>query len=228
MVSPRPYDALVLDFGAVLNKTAFEVLDKVEVALGLPPGTLPWRGPLDPATDQVWQDMQAGRITERDYWALRSAEVGRHVGESWDMKAFMLRCADILGGSWFREEFVDLLDDARAAGIRRAVLSNELELFHGAEWLDTVPALKRIEVLVDATHTKILKPDRRAYAMVLDAIDVAPARALFVDDQMRNIDGALAAGMAAIHFDIRRPGEIISEIRRALGLSQNGSNGHVR
>lgn len=75
--------ALVLDFGGVISRTLFETHDLSEQALCLAPGTLTWRGPFDPENDGVWQQMQAGEITERDYWAHRMAETGALIGETW-------------------------------------------------------------------------------------------------------------------------------------------------
>ena len=75
--------ALVLDFGGVISRTLFETHDLTEQALGLPAGTLRWRGPFDPAADALWCDMQAGRISERNYWLQRTHEVGRLLGEDW-------------------------------------------------------------------------------------------------------------------------------------------------
>ena len=72
--------ALILDFGGVISRTLFETHDLSEAALGLPPGTLTWRGPFDPSTDPLWRAMQANEISERDYWTTRTREVGRLVG----------------------------------------------------------------------------------------------------------------------------------------------------
>ena len=107
-------------------------------------------------------------------------------------------------------------------GIRRFAamdaMTNELALFHSQAWLDAVPALKRVDTIVDATFTKILKPDPRAYRMGLEALRARPEQTLFVDDQLRNVRGAEAAGLHALHFDVRRPAEMIREIRARLGL----------
>ena len=51
--------ALILDFGGVVTRTMFETHDITERALGLPSGTLTWRGPFDTATDPLWRSMQA-------------------------------------------------------------------------------------------------------------------------------------------------------------------------
>jgi len=40
--------ALVLDFGGVISRMLFETHPLTEQALGLPPGTLTWRGPCRP------------------------------------------------------------------------------------------------------------------------------------------------------------------------------------
>ena len=73
MTRPDP-QGLILDFGGVVTRTLFETHDLSEAALGLAPGTLTWRGPFDPDNDPLWQDMQADRISERDYWMRRTRE----------------------------------------------------------------------------------------------------------------------------------------------------------
>ena len=60
---PATPQALVLDFGGVISRTLFETHALTEAALGLGPGTLTWRGPFDPANDELWRDMQADRIS---------------------------------------------------------------------------------------------------------------------------------------------------------------------
>jgi putative hydrolase of the HAD superfamily len=75
--------ALVLDFGGVISRTIFETQPDNERALGLPPGTLSWRGPFDPSGDVLWRAMQAGEISERDYYYTRAQETGRLIGEAW-------------------------------------------------------------------------------------------------------------------------------------------------
>lgn len=77
---------LVQDFGGVISKTLFETHDLSETAPGLPPATLSWKGPFDPASDELWQRMQAGEISERDYWFQRAEEVGALVGQDWDSR----------------------------------------------------------------------------------------------------------------------------------------------
>ena len=48
---------LLLDFGGVISVTLFERHRLSERLLGLPEGTLTWRGPFDPESDALWRDM---------------------------------------------------------------------------------------------------------------------------------------------------------------------------
>src|SRR5690606_9807118 len=107
---------------------------------------------------------------------------------------------------------------ARAAGLRVGIVSNELELFWGRPFMDRLDLLREVDVLVDATHSGVLKPDPRAYRAALDALGVRAERALFVDDQQRNVDGARAVGMAAMFFDVADPDGSFARVRETLGI----------
>jgi putative hydrolase of the HAD superfamily len=216
----RPPAALVLDFGGVISRTLFETHAESERALGLPPGSLAWRGPFDPAGDPPWQAMQAGRISERDYWMQRTAETGRLVGAVWTaIPQFLRRVRGADPMSAIRPEAVAAIRAAKAAGLRLAILSNELDLFYGPEFRVGLPFLAAFDLIVDATHTGILKPDPRAYAAVTAGLGLPAAECLFVDDQPRNVAGARAAGMQALAFDVTDAGGSWARVRAALGLS---------
>jgi putative hydrolase of the HAD superfamily len=198
--------ALILDFGGVISRTLFETHAITERALGLAPGTLTWRGPFDTAGDALWREMQADRISERDYWLTRTREVGRLVGEDWDrMETFVQRARGADPSAVIRPEAVAAIEAAKAAGCKLAVLSNELDLFYGAGFRARLPLLQRFDVIVDASHTGILKPDERAYRQCLEELGVAAADAVFVDDQLRNVRGADRIGLPAVHFDVMQP-----------------------
>ena len=81
-----------------------------------------------------------------------------------------------------------------------------------------LPLLERFELIVDASHSGILKPDARAYAAVTDGLGLAASQCVFVDDQPRNVAGAVAAGMDALQFDVTRPAAGYAEALRRLGL----------
>ncbi|MEP9374755.1 HAD-IA family hydrolase [Mesorhizobium sp. KR1-2] len=211
--------ALILDFGGVVTRTLFETHDVTERALGLTPGSLTWRGPFDPATDPVWVSMQKREITERDYWMTRTREVGRLVGEEWvDMKTFVQRARGADAELALRPEARDAILKAKEAGIRLAILSNELDLFYGVEFRKRFPLIDLFEIIVDATYTKILKPDPRAYELALSELDLPREACVFVDDQKKNIEGAEAVKLPCVHFDVTRPAEGYATALTMLGL----------
>ena len=113
--------ALVLDFGGVVSRMLFETHHLTEKALGLPAGVLTWRGPFDPASDALWQDMQADKLSERDYWMARTREVGHLVGEEWSlMETFVQRARGTDVQAVIRPEAVAAIGAAQAAGKRRS------------------------------------------------------------------------------------------------------------
>jgi putative hydrolase of the HAD superfamily len=185
--------ALVLDFGGVVTRTLFETHPLTEQVPGLKPGTLNWRGPFDPASDALWRSMQADEISERDYWKTRTREVGKMVGEDWqDMSTFVQRARGADPQAVVRPETGRAIRIAHEAGVRLAILSSELDLFYGESFRERLPLLLLFEVIVDATYTKILKPDSRAYAMVGEALQLPLSSCVFVDDPKRNVEDASA------------------------------------
>ena len=217
-------DVLVLDFGGVISRTLFETHALTEQALGLPPGTLTWRGPFDPSQDELWQQMQAGTLSERAYWLARTQQVGQLVGETWTrMEQLVTRARGADPAAVIRPEAIAAIETAAAAGKRLAILSNELDLFYGSAFRARLPLLAHFEHIEDASHTGILKPDPRAYAAVCTALGVRPPQCVFVDDQPRNVEGALRAGMLAVPFDVRDPADGYRQALSCLGLPVDGT-----
>lgn len=211
--------ALVLDFGGVVTRTLFETHPLSEKALGLVPGTLTWLGPFDPDNDAEWRAMQAEEISERDYWAIRMKETAGMVGESWtEFHEFVQRVRGSDAEAAIRPEALETIYKAADNGIKLAILSNELDLFYGKEFRETLKFLGDFDAIVDATYTGILKPDPRAYALVTDALGISAEHCVFVDDQIKNVRGASSAGMSAVHFDVTHPKESYQEVQKKLGI----------
>ncbi len=212
-------EALVLDFGGVISRTLFETHDLSEQALGLDAGTLMWRGPFDPENDPQWRAMQSGEISERDYWAIRMRETGALVGEAWtEFPEFVGRVRGADPAAVIRPEAIKAITQAKACGKKLAILSNELDLFYGSDFREKLPFLKDFDAIVDATYTGILKPDPRAYRFVLEALGLPAADCVFVDDQAKNIAGAVAQGMQSVQFDVTQPETSYNIALDLLGL----------
>ena len=215
---------LLLDFGSVISVSVFERHCESERLLGLAEGTLTWLGPIDPATDPLWESMQREEITERDYWACRAAELGDLVGEpGWDVMTMLHRIRQTDANAIIRPEMQHMMRVARANGMRVGILSNELELFYGSEMLAQMDVLAETAMIVDASNTGILKPDARAYTQATQGLDLPPQEILFVDDQFRNIVGAVKAGLQTQHFDLRDIPGNLAAIAARLQLPAEGA-----
>jgi putative hydrolase of the HAD superfamily len=137
----------------------------------------------------------------------RTREVGRLLGEDWgEMQTFVRRARGADVQAVIRPEAVAAIHQAKAQGYKLGILSNELDLFYGADFRARLPLLQQFDVIVDATYTQILKPDPRAYQACLQALGVPAEHAVFVDDQLRNVAGAQRCGLAAVHLDVCLPG----------------------
>ena len=213
--------ALVLDFGGVISRTMFETHDLTEKALGLAPRTLTWMGPFAAeGADPLWQSMQRGEISERDYWLLRTRETGALIGKDWpEMDDFVKAARGAYPQSIVRPEAIAAINSAKNAGCKLAILSNELDLFYGADFRQRLPFLADFDVIVDATYSNILKPDPRAYQAICDALDLAPDHCVFVDDQLKNIIGSKQFGMKTVHFDVKNPAKSYREALSILGIA---------
>lgn len=219
--TPEPAKALILDFGSVITLTMFETHRMTERNLGLPEGSLTWTGPFDPENDALWTSMQRDEITEREYWQIRTAEISEMLGANWTAVSELVKGArgkDTL--EIVRPEIVPLTKLIKSAGKKIAILSNELDLFFGKELRETLEFLTDFDVITDATYTKILKPDPRAYQICLDDLGLAAEECVFIDDQMRNVQGGLAVGLRALQLDVKSPRDAFNQALKELDIPQ--------
>lgn len=212
---------LLLDFGGVVLLTPFELLGRAETNHGLEAGSLGWKGPFDPNGDPGWRDLQGGRIDEPRYWRDRAREFGVIVGGTGGLRELM---SDLFSGpetGIIRPEAVQLVSEAHQAGLRVGVLSNELELFHGREWVERLSFLDSVDAVVDMSYLEGRKPEPIAYQKALDALALAAEEVLLLDDQPRNVVGARAVALQALLFDVTDPEASFAVCRRQLGVGSS-------
>ena len=208
---------LIIDFGGVITYSIFERCRDIEQLYRLPDGSLNWTGPFDPLGDECWQQYLSGQISERDYWYTRCGELGQILREEITIRRLVTDLRSFKPS--IRPEAETLIRQARAQGRRVGLLTNELELFHGPEVYDAFEILGSFDAIVDATHTGILKPEPRAYQLAVESLDASFESVVFVDDQQKNIDGAIDCGIEAIRLDITEPEIGFDQIYQALGVT---------
>lgn len=218
--------ALLLDVGGVVIRTPFELFGHLEAANGLPDGTLGARGPFADGGDDrdvEFARVLGGDLRERDYWRLRAQRAARHLDIAPEtsslIHALFARPEDQL----VRPEVRRLVEDARVAGIRVGGFTNDLTDFHGPAWVERMTIFDELDVLVDGSLTGVLKPDRRAYELAVEAMGLAAEELVLLDDQPVNVAGARDFGMRAIQLDPTRPADAVAEARDLLGLAASGT-----
>jgi putative hydrolase of the HAD superfamily len=202
---------LLFDFGGPMLLSPFELAEQAAASMHVDPSAF-GRGPFDRAADEAWMARERGEITERDYWTQEAARFGL------DIVGYMHHFYDPPGDHLVRPGAEALLDDAVAAGRRVGLLTNDLTAFHGPGWHDEVHVLKKFDPLIDLSSTGYLKPSPRAYEVAIDAMGVPAEDIVFLDDHHDNVDGAAAAGMVAIWFDLTDPLGSLARTRAALDL----------
>jgi putative hydrolase of the HAD superfamily len=209
---------VLLDVGGVLLPTPWELLEDFEARNRWPPGTLPWRGPLDPAGDPLWRAAEAGELPPGGYFERRAAELSGLLGRplSWPEVTRVL--FETPAGLAVRPQAQPLVADARAAGLRTGLLTSKLLAFLSREVVERSQFLSSFDALLDESETGVAKPDPRAYTQAATALGLDPAGVVFVDDDPANVAGATAAGMAGVHFDVADPAGSFARVRRRLGL----------
>ncbi len=211
--------ALVLDFGGPVLLTPFELAADQ-------PGTpqydlLHERGPLATASrpDPRWDDLQAGRITERAYWDDRAREWHAAGGDDSDIRALIARLYDPPRPELIRGQARVLVNDARAAGHAVAILTNDLRAFHPQEWIDRIGIVGDVDVVVDGSIEGHLKPAPELYILLSERLGVGFGDMVFLDDQTTNIRGAEALGIPSVWFDVADPDAGFAAVRTLLGLA---------
>jgi 2-haloacid dehalogenase len=137
--------------------------------------------------------MDAGKPAA-DAVAELSAEYPEHA--AW-IRAYWDRWPETLGG--LVPGTGELLAELAASGRDLYAITN----FNGEVWPVTqamFPVLSCFKDVIVSSFAGICKPDPAIFALALRQFGVAAADCLFIDDVAANVDGARAAGLAAIQF----------------------------
>ncbi len=142
-----------------------------------------------------WNDMQdAGRSFEEATNEL----VVRHPEWEEPIRAWYGRWQETINGSI--QDTVDILREIKEAKSHRllALTNWSAETFPWA--LDNFEFLHWFEGIVVSGVEKTRKPFPEFYKILFDRYSVDVSRAIFIDDNIKNIHGAHQIGLPAIHF----------------------------
>ena len=166
--------------------------------------------------------MLAGSISERDYWAIRPAEVGRLKGERWNIanahsprqqSRSQRACAPRGAGHG---------PPRKGRGRRVGLLTNELGLFHGREEMERLDRAcaggrgrrRNAHPHPQARSAGLCSAAARRWAL---------ARRLSSSSTTRSATSRLRSSLPASRrsgFDVTRPAATYAEVERRLGLPE--------
>ena len=88
----------------------------------------------------------------------------------------------------------------------RLILLSNTNIIHQTEIRAAcTPLFAQFERLFFSQDMHLRKPDPEIYRQALAASGMAPAESLFIDDNLPNVAGAVAAGLHGFHFDVQDP-----------------------
>ncbi len=203
--------ALLFDVGDVLMESNWVVIDELERRTGR---RFVGRGAIDPAGDPAWQRCLTGEIDIDEYWN-QFAHSGGYADRITMWRAMSIE----LGAGVFADDALALVDDARAAGIKVGILSNDLYRSATREWVASQPVFDKFDVLVDCTEFGERKPAAGPYLKAAADFGLAPGEIVFLDDTPYCIEGARAVGMIAVAIDPLARQHGFERARRLVGLT---------
>lgn len=142
-----------------------------------------------------WNEQQdAGRPFEEALYEL----IGKFPKQETAIRAWHERWQETVGGPI--TDTVEILRHLRDRRQHRlyALTNWSAETFPWAR--QNFDFLGWFEGIVVSGEEKTLKPRPEFYAILFDRYRVNPGSALFIDDNLKNVEGARAVGMESIHF----------------------------
>lgn len=152
-----------------------------------------------------WNEQQdAGRPLEEAMDVL----VVQHPEYETEIRAFYGRWPEMLGGPI--EGTVQLLKELKASGDYRlyALTNWSAETFPIA--IERYEFLTWFEGILVSGDEKMKKPDPAIYNLLLERYNIDRSTAVFIDDSLKNVKGAKAVELEAIHF--QSPEQVKSEL----------------
>ncbi|MGB3318845.1 MAG: HAD-IA family hydrolase [Sphingopyxis granuli] len=192
------YTHVIFDFGGVITASPFEAFNRLEDERGLPRDFVRRVNAADPDSN-AWAKFERAEIDAATFDRLFAEEASRF-GHALEGEAVLA----VLAGA-VRPAMVAALDTLKASGITIGCITNNVPSGRGAgmarseEMAREVAAIMaRFDHVIESSKVGVRKPDPRIYQMMCEALDVAPAACVYLDDLGINCKPAAALGMHAI------------------------------
>jgi len=190
--------AVFFDFGGVIAEEGFrDGMRAIAISGGIEP-----EGFFRLADDLIYETgYVVGKNTEENFWRALKERSGIRLDNS------TLR-EEILKRFTIRGEMLKIVSELRAKGIKVYILSDQ------TNWLDELDKkegfYKAFDGIFNSYHMGKGKRDPSVFKDICSGLGIEPKEAIFVDDNLKNIERARNMGLMTIHF------RSISQLRLAL------------
>jgi putative hydrolase of the HAD superfamily len=206
-------EAVVCDFGGVLTTPLLSSFVAVQDEIGISPEDLgkAMRAATEERGENPLFELERGEMAETEFLELLADALEPPAGHRPHLHRFREIYFEALHPN---EEMIGLMRELKGRGLKMAMLTNNVREWEPL-WRSMLPVDEIFEEIVDSAFVGRRKPEARIYELTLERIGMPAEACLFVDDLQPNIEGAEAAGMAAVRF--RDNAQAIDEIRVAVG-----------
>jgi putative hydrolase of the HAD superfamily len=222
-------EAVIFDYGGVISVPFLRDLDRFEAEMGYPNGSVRLlmfgesHSHLPDAAAEVhdFHRLETGEVSLDEYLQGLEQRAPEIIGQPIDFGAYLrFTQSTPIGVHW---PVVHRIRALHAEGMKLGLLTNNVKEF-GDSWRASFPAEELFEVIVDSCQVGLRKPDPRIYQLTCERLGVAPTSAVFVDDNIDNIEAAAALGIRTVLFG-NDPLAAIAELDELLEGHADGPGG---
>ncbi|HTQ13052.1 MAG TPA: HAD-IA family hydrolase [Rhizomicrobium sp.] len=191
------FEAVIWDFGGVFTTSPFEAFARYEREKGLPADLIRRINGAN-HLENAWARFERAELDLEGFdraFAEEARALGHHVPGR-----------DVIGllAGDFRPEMIEALRRIKAkfktGCITNNVPANQTGSAEGRS-LYAREVMELFDHVIESARTGIRKPDPRIYAMMCEALGVAPGACIYLDDLGVNLKPARAMGMATIKVE---------------------------
>lgn len=134
------------------------------------------------------------KLSRNDFWAKILNELGRSARIT-DLLNFL----ESLNTHQINVEVLDLAKQLKIKGYKIGILSNNT--LEGVEMMKAAGLMEIFDTVVVSTEIGYIKPDPRAFAVLIGQLDISADELVFIDDTARSLESSSEVGFYPIKFN---------------------------
>lgn len=211
-------EAVLFDFGGVFTDSPFHAVHDFgeELGVGAAQVTEIVFGSYENDGEHPWHRLERGEISLEHTRDL-ILESGRQQDLEIDIYALFAKMAGNNAGADSRKLLVERVHKLKAEGYPTGLVTNNVAEF-GDGWRGLIPVDELFDFVVDSSSVGVRKPDPKIFDIAMQRLNgIDPAKTVFLDDYLANVEAARSYGMQAITVtpDLE---VVISELDKLLAL----------